>query len=110
MNVTMPGTLGLTRELITPVLRDLVNRLDPILRSVVSYHFGWCDNFSLVHDDLMDRDECRRHRPTLWAVWGDPVAVLAGDALLSLAHEAILDSDSPTPARHTLCWRWPPVN
>jgi geranylgeranyl pyrophosphate synthase len=43
MTVAMPGTLGLTRELITPVLRDLVNRLDPMLRSVVSYHFGWCD-------------------------------------------------------------------
>ncbi len=147
MTVATPGTLGLTSELITPVLRDLVNRLDPMLRSVVSYHFGWCDergatlnrnagrvirpglvllaaeaaggqaecailgaaaielihNFSLVHDDLMDRDECRRHRPTLWAVWGDPVAVLAGDALLSLAHEAILDSDSAhAAAAHTV--------
>nr|WP_221332996.1 polyprenyl synthetase family protein [Nocardia transvalensis] len=52
-------------------------------------------NFSLVHDDLMDRDATRRHRPTVWAVWGDAVAVLAGDAMLSLAPEVLLESGSP---------------
>ena len=52
-------------------------------------------NFSLVHDDMMDRDRERRHRPTVWALWGDPTAVLVGDALLSLAHEVIDESASP---------------
>jgi geranylgeranyl diphosphate synthase type I len=52
-------------------------------------------NFSLVHDDLMDRDATRRHRPTVWAVWGDAVAVLAGDAMLALAHDVLLESDAP---------------
>jgi geranylgeranyl diphosphate synthase type I len=52
-------------------------------------------NFSLVHDDLMDRDTERRHRATVWAQWGVPTAVLAGDALLSLAHEVLLDVRSP---------------
>lgn len=52
-------------------------------------------NFSLVHDDLMDRDAERRHRATVWALWGDATAVLAGDAMLSLAHEVLLDSASP---------------
>ncbi|NLU83464.1 polyprenyl synthetase family protein [Rhodococcus sp. HNM0569] len=51
-------------------------------------------NFSLVHDDLMDRDTRRRHRTTVWALWGDATAVLAGDAMLSLAHEVLLDSGS----------------
>jgi geranylgeranyl diphosphate synthase type I len=51
-------------------------------------------NFSLLHDDLMDRDTERRHRKTVWAVWGDATAVLAGDALLSLAHEVLTDGDS----------------
>jgi len=51
-------------------------------------------NFSLVHDDLMDRDTERRHRPTVWSVWGDAMAVLVGDALLSLAHEVLDDSGS----------------
>ncbi|MBF6174762.1 polyprenyl synthetase family protein [Nocardia blacklockiae] len=52
-------------------------------------------NFSLVHDDLMDRDTTRRHRATVWALWGDPVAVLAGDAMLALAHEVLLDCGAP---------------
>jgi geranylgeranyl diphosphate synthase type I len=52
-------------------------------------------NFSLVHDDLIDRDAERRHRPTVWALWGDATAVLVGDAMLSLAHEVLLDVGSP---------------
>jgi geranylgeranyl diphosphate synthase, type I len=48
-------------------------------------------NFSLLHDDVMDRDEERRHRPTAWTVFGSSAAILAGDALLALAFEALLD-------------------
>jgi geranylgeranyl diphosphate synthase type I len=49
-------------------------------------------NFSLIHDDLMDGDRERRHRATVWALWGVPAAVLAGDALLALAQEVLLDA------------------
>ncbi|MEU6217086.1 family 2 encapsulin nanocompartment cargo protein polyprenyl transferase [Streptomyces sp. NPDC047022] len=42
-------------------------------------------NFTLLHDDLMDRDATRRHRPTAWTVFGDADAILAGDALQALA-------------------------
>jgi len=52
-------------------------------------------NFSLLHDDVMDRDTMRRHRPTVWAVWGVPSAILTGDALLALAQEVLLESGSP---------------
>lgn len=52
-------------------------------------------NFSLIHDDLMDRDTERRHRPTVWALRGDGLAVLVGDALLSLAYEVLLETGSP---------------
>jgi geranylgeranyl diphosphate synthase type I len=132
-------TFEYARELITPLLRKMVHRLDPNTRLVVSYHLGWCDehgvpvnsnggkairpslallgaqaagaepevalpgavavelvhNFSLVHDDLIDRDAERRHRATVWAQWDDATAVLAGDAMLSLAHEVLLDVSSP---------------
>ncbi len=46
-------------------------------------------NYSLVHDDLpaMDNDEYRRGRKTTWKVYGDGIAVLAGDGLLNLAYE-----------------------
>jgi geranylgeranyl diphosphate synthase type II len=45
--------------------------------------------YSLVHDDLpsMDNDDFRRGRPTCHKVFGDGIAVLAGDALLTIAFE-----------------------
>ena len=52
-------------------------------------------NFALVHDDLMDQDRMRRHRPTVWSLWGAATAVLAGDALFALAHEVLIESGSP---------------
>ncbi|MBK0866793.1 MULTISPECIES: polyprenyl synthetase family protein [unclassified Saccharopolyspora] len=51
-------------------------------------------NFSLLHDDLMDDDTSRRHRPTAWTVFGRPSALLAGDALLSLATDVLVDTPS----------------
>src|SRR5437870_12713479 len=47
--------------------------------------------YSLVHDDLpsMDNDDFRRGRPTCHKVFGDGVAVLAGDALLTIAFEIV---------------------
>jgi geranylgeranyl diphosphate synthase type II len=47
--------------------------------------------YSLVHDDLpcMDNDDLRRGRPTCHKVYGDAMALLAGDALLTLAFEGV---------------------
>jgi geranylgeranyl diphosphate synthase type II len=47
--------------------------------------------FSLIHDDLpaMDNDDLRRGRPTNHKVYGDAMAILAGDALNTLAFETI---------------------
>ncbi|MFI6213366.1 polyprenyl synthetase family protein [Nocardia brasiliensis] len=42
-------------------------------------------NFTLIHDDVIDRDATRRARATVWAVWGIPDAILLGDALHALA-------------------------
>ncbi|RFC45334.1 MAG: hypothetical protein DVB28_000637 [Verrucomicrobia bacterium] len=54
--------------------------------------------YSLIHDDLpcMDDDDLRRGRPTSHKVFGEGIAVLTGDALLTLAFE-ILAQASPTP-------------
>jgi geranylgeranyl diphosphate synthase type I len=49
-------------------------------------------NFSLLHDDVMDRDLERRHRPTAWALFGVGPAILAGDALHTLAHQVLLEA------------------
>ena len=44
-------------------------------------------NFSLIHDDLQDGDRFRRHRLTVWAVWGQDVALVAGNLMLKAAGE-----------------------
>lgn len=48
-------------------------------------------NFSLIHDDIEDGDEQRRGRPTVWKVWGVPLAINAGDLLHTLSYLALTD-------------------
>ena len=51
--------------------------------------------YSLIHDDLpaLDNDDLRRGRPTCHKVFGDAMAILAGDALLTLAFEVLAKLD-----------------
>src|SRR5258707_12265435 len=55
-------------------------------------------NFSLVHDDIQDNSDKRRGRPTVWAKWGIPIAINAGDALFVLSNQAIMDLIKSHPA------------
>ncbi|MEU4679242.1 polyprenyl synthetase family protein [Micromonospora sp. NPDC023737] len=59
-------------------------------------------NFSLLHDDVMDGDTERRHRPTAWTVFGVGPAILAGDALIGLAYEALIEVAGGEPAARRL--------
>ncbi|MGI8827036.1 MAG: polyprenyl synthetase family protein [Chloroflexota bacterium] len=52
-------------------------------------------NFSLIHDDIEDGDVVRRHRPTVWRVWGEPHAINVGDGMFALAHRTILRATGP---------------
>ncbi|UGY95294.1 polyprenyl synthetase family protein [Streptomyces gobiensis] len=56
-------------------------------------------NFSLLHDDLMDGDEQRRHRDTVWKVHGPALAILVGDALFALANDILLELGTPEAGR-----------
>jgi geranylgeranyl diphosphate synthase type I len=49
--------------------------------------------FSLIHDDIMDDDDMRRGMPSVHKVWGEDVAILAGDTLFSKAFEIIIGSN-----------------
>ena len=48
--------------------------------------------FSLIHDDIMDDDDMRRGMPSVHKVWGEDVAILAGDTLFSKAFEIIINN------------------
>jgi geranylgeranyl diphosphate synthase, type I len=47
-------------------------------------------NFSLIHDDVIDGDTERRHRETVWSLFGIGAAIVAGDALLTLGQQVLL--------------------
>ncbi|KNB52364.1 polyprenyl synthetase family protein [Streptomyces caatingaensis] len=51
-------------------------------------------DFSLLHDDVIDGDALRRHRPAAWTVYGTPAAVLTGDALLVTALQVLAAAPS----------------
>lgn len=46
-------------------------------------------NFTLLHDDIMDKAELRRGRPTVHLKWGESGAILSGDAMLILAYQIL---------------------
>lgn len=50
-------------------------------------------NFSLIHDDIQDDSSVRQGRETVWAVWGKPQAINAGDALFTIARNALLKTE-----------------
>ena len=49
-------------------------------------------NFSLIHDDIVDKDPLRRGRPTVWKVWGVDYAINTGDAQLMLSQMKALEA------------------
>jgi len=61
--------------------------------------------YSLIHDDLpaMDNDDYRRGRPTNHKVYGDGLAILAGDALLTLAFEVVARDVRPPEVAAACC-------
>jgi geranylgeranyl diphosphate synthase, type I len=64
--------------------RDLLARIAPAAACIELVH-----NFSLIHDDIEDSDEERRHRPTVWKVWGVAQAINTGDGLFALARRGL---------------------
>ncbi len=82
--------LSLKGKKIRPVLtllacemykEDIPDAINPALAWEI-YH-----NFTLMHDDLMDKAEMRRGKPVVYRVWNENVAILSGDAMLTLAYQ-----------------------
>lgn len=86
-----PGGFGGKR--IRPVLCLLAceaaggdySRALPIATSIELLH-----NFTLIHDDIQDRSGERRHRPTVWKIWGEAQAINSGDGMYALGLLALL--------------------
>ena len=77
---------------------------DPALAMPTAVALEMIHTMSLIHDDLpaMDNDDLRRGRPTNHKVYGDAVAILAGDALLTRAFEMVALRSPGVPADRLL--------
>lgn len=63
----------------------------PALAAPVAAAIELLHNFTLVHDDIQDRSHLRRHRSTVWSLWGEAQAINAGDALFASSHLALYE-------------------
>jgi geranylgeranyl diphosphate synthase, type I len=59
---------------------------DPFVAAPLGAAIELLHNFTLIHDDIQDDSPTRRHRPTVWRLWGIEQAINAGDALFAVAH------------------------
>lgn len=87
--------LGLGGKRIRPVLmlmaynlyKENVEKIYQQAAALETYH-----NFTLLHDDLMDKADMRRNRPTVHKKWDDNTAILSGDAMLILSFQMMMES------------------
>lgn len=88
--------LSIGGKRIRPVLLLMAYNLykenvDPAVKPAIAletYH-----NYTLLHDDLMDRADLRRGKPTVHRKWNDNTAILSGDSMLVLAYKKMLECD-----------------
>jgi geranylgeranyl diphosphate synthase type II len=86
----------LCREAGRAVATSLPSDIDDLGAALEMLH-----TYSLIHDDLpaLDNDDLRRGRPTCHKVFGEAVAILAGDALQTQAYEVLASIHCPAEAR-----------
>jgi geranylgeranyl diphosphate synthase type II len=93
------------RPILCLVFADTLGPKDTALPSAedAACALEYVHTYSLIHDDLpsMDDDDMRRGRPTCHKVFGEAMAILAGDALFSEAF--VLMASGPEPTRTILC-------
>ncbi|MFE7468789.1 family 2 encapsulin nanocompartment cargo protein polyprenyl transferase [Streptomyces sp. NPDC057499] len=92
-----PAGKAIRPALVLAAARALGGDPERAVRAAVAVELA--HNFTLLHDDVIDEDRTRRHRPTAWAVFGIPDAVIAGDAMLALAQRLLADDPSPAGAQ-----------
>ncbi len=71
------------------LFRDDIETVLPVAAGLETYH-----NYTLLHDDLMDKSDLRRGRSTVHKRWNENTAILSGDAMLVLAYQLVSQCDS----------------
>ena len=76
--------------LATCLYSDNIATALPIARALEVFH-----NFTLLHDDLMDKSPIRRGQPTVYRKWNDNTAILSGDAMSIEAYRSLEGIENP---------------
>jgi geranylgeranyl diphosphate synthase type I len=97
ISVAAPSGKKLRPGLALLVCEAIVGTIQPARPAAVAVEL--VHNFSLVHDDIQDQSRLRRHRPTVWALWGSEQGINVGDALFALAQAAIVRERTAVSAR-----------
>ena len=101
---------GQPKELYEPIAYTILQsgkRLRPMLCLLANDMFGGDEqqalwpalaletfhNFTLIHDDIMDKAPVRRGMPTVYQKWSPDIAILSGDAMLAMAFQLALKPD-----------------
>lgn len=71
------------------IASDMFNG-DPEQTGYIAAAFEMLHNFTLIHDDIMDKADVRRGQPTVYKKWNGNIAILAGDALAVMAMQQLL--------------------
>ncbi|OAV14082.1 polyprenyl synthetase family protein [Moraxella catarrhalis] len=84
---------------------NLTKKLQMVCRAMMAVEL--IHSYSLIHDDLpcMDDDALRRGQPTCHIVYGEDIALLAGDALQSIAFEVLSEYYEEAPADEAVAYR-----
>lgn len=67
---------------------------DPSIAAPLAASLELLHNFTLIHDDVQDQSPTRRHRETVWHIWGVGQAINAGDALFAASHMPLYELPS----------------
>jgi geranylgeranyl diphosphate synthase type I len=97
LEVPAPSGKKLRPALALLVCQAVRGEIEPALPAAAGVEL--IHNFSLVHDDIQDRSALRRHRATLWSLWGAEQGINAGDALFAMAQVVVLGEASELAAR-----------
>ncbi len=88
LDAERPGTGKRLRPLLLVLLHEaLTGEIRSALPAAAAVEL--LHNFTLIHDDIEDQDPTRRHRPTVWSVWGIPQAINAGDGMYAISRLAV---------------------
>lgn len=104
--IQLPAEPALLYQPIDYIMEDGGKRMRPLLTLLAADMFGGSleramgsamtievfHNFTLLHDDIMDRSPMRRGRATVHSRWGENVAILSGDAMSILSYKILCDN------------------